>query len=430
MRSKVRSKGKTKGGGWLGVSIGNVPEETATRFDLVDEGVIVLDVVHASPADKAGLEEHDVIIAIDGVIVEGDVGQAVNLVKSHGPGEEVDVIVLRAGDRMPITVQLGSRAVLRMDEIELTDEGGPLAEVEERIKTRGKILRKGPGDTWVVEDLGDLQKLKDLPKHIEMFMPKSGSRSVRVQVTGDDEDRTMTKTVTRIEDGGTKIMIAGKSGGPIKVTRIDEDGEKSKVEYDDEDELRADDDEAFELWADVGESTIVLDLEGFEIPEIVIPTLDIEIPEIDIPDIDIEIPEFAFEFDSDEWEEATEDWKSHLEESLSEARESYELAMEEFNGAMEQWRESKKLPKDFKLKHWPPMAWPKYRSGKSPQFLHGEFFGKPKHTFEVDTDGTIEVRIRKGDSELVQIYEDEDDLARRSPKLYKKYEKLMGLEKE
>jgi len=65
-----------------------------------------------------------------------------------------------------------------------------------------------------------------------------------------------------------------------------------------------------------------------------------------------------------------------------------------------------------------------------PSVMTLRHLGKPKHTFEVQTDGTIEVRIRKGDSELVQRFADEDDLAQRSPKLYKNYKKLMALENE
>ena len=56
--------------------------------------------------------------------------------------------------------------------------------------------------------------------------------------------------------------------------------------------------------------------------------------------------------------------------------------------------------------------------------------GKADHTFEVQVDGTIEVRLRKGDSELVQIFEDAGDLKHRSPKLYKKYKALSSVEKE
>ena len=57
-------------------------------------------------------------------------------------------------------------------------------------------------------------------------------------------------------------------------------------------------------------------------------------------------------------------------------------------------------------------------------------FGKPKHSFEVRADGTIAVSIRRGDSAMTQLFEDEDDLADRKPKLYEKYEKLMEVDEE
>jgi len=288
------------------------------------------------------------------------------------------------------------------------------------------MLRRGNHGEWIVEDLGDLKELKNLPNSIKMFLPKSGSRSTQVHITG--EEKVVTTKVMR--DGST-IMITGQSDGPITVTRTDRDDDKTTTTYvyDDEDELREADKEAYELWNEAGESAVVyLNLDAIEIPDIdiEIPEIDIEIPDIEIPDIDIEVPEFAFEFDSDKWEEATEEWKSHLEESLGEAMKSYERAMEEYKEVMEQWREGEGFPKGFKFKHWPPMAWPRDGRSESPLLTHELYLGKPEHTFEVDTDGTIEVRIRKGDSELVQIYKDEDDLARRSPKLYKKYMKLMG----
>lgn len=435
VKAKVRSKGKGKQGAWLGVSIARVPKALATQFDLEDEGVIVVNMVSESPADRAGFELHDVILSIGDDAVEGKVGKAIDLIKSHKPGDEVDVIVLRGGDKKPITVKLGSRAELKADKLELKFEGGPLAEVEERIKTRGKMLRRGKHGEWIVEDLGDLKELKNLPKSIKMFLPKSGSRSTQVHITG--EKKVVTTKVMR--DGST-IMITGQSDGPITVTRTDRNGDKTTTTYetyDDEDELREADKEAYELWNEAGESAVVyLNLDAIEIPDIdieipdidiKIPGIDIEIPDIEIPDIDIEVPEFTFEFDTDEWKEHTEEWKSHLEESLGEAKESYERAMEEFKEVMEQWRGGEGFPKDFKFKHWPPMAWPKDGRSELPWLLREGHPSKPKHTFEVDAAGTIEVRIRKGDSELVQIYEDEDDLARRSPKLYKKYIKLMGL---
>lgn len=58
--------------------------------------------------------------------------------------------------------------------------------------------------------------------------------------------------------------------------------------------------------------------------------------------------------------------------------------------------------------------------------MHFARIRKPKHTFEARPDGTIEGKIRKGDSELVQLYKNADNLARRNPELSAKYHDLMA----
>ncbi|MFW9870775.1 MAG: aldehyde ferredoxin oxidoreductase C-terminal domain-containing protein, partial [Candidatus Thorarchaeota archaeon] len=51
-----------------------------------------------------------------------------------------------------------------------------------------------------------------------------------------------------------------------------------------------------------------------------------------------------------------------------------------------------------------------WKAQKKDRFVEAKPLGKPRQTFEVETDGSIKVRIRKGDSELVQRYEDADDI--------------------
>jgi len=403
----VSRKGSGKERGWLGVSIGNVPDALAAQLDLEDRGIIVLDVIDDSPADHAGLRVHDVILSVERDVVEGDVGKAVDLIKSRKPGDEVNIIVIRDGREKTITVELGSRGEVK-DLLKWT----PDADIEERIKTRCKILRRGEDDEWIIENLGDLKALKELPKHIRMLIPESGSRSTKILVKGDKK-----KITTKVERDGTVIALTQEGDGPITVKRVDEDGNESEQTYADEDELREADEEAYELWEDVGDSvTLHLDIDAIEIPEIIIPH--------------IEIPGFEFKFDADEWKEHAEEWKSHLDESLREGKEHYERAMEEFREAMEQWREGEGFPDDFKFGPWMPMLLEKEGRGDWPTFMGLRHLREPKHTFEVQEDGAIEVRIRRGGSELVQRFADEDDLAQRSPKLYKKYEKLMALEDE
>ena len=107
-----------------------------------------------------------------------------------------------------------------------------------------------------------------------------------------------------------------------------------------------------------------------------------------------------------------EEWQAKLEESLAQAKDASQRTTEELHNTMNTMaRKMEELHNSF------------------PQSFAFQV-GKPKHTFEARADGSIEVRIRKGDSELVQIFLNESDLAQRRPELYKKYETLKAADQE
>ena len=112
-----------------------------------------------------------------------------------------------------------------------------------------------------------------------------------------------------------------------------------------------------------------------------------------------------------------------MEEGFGEAHEAYEHSMEQFKVIMEKLHGEDGMPSLIELQ-----SLGKERFGPLALRLHG--LGKPRQSFEVRSDGTIEVHLRKGDSELVQLYDDEDDLADRNPKLFRKYQDLMSADPE
>jgi S1-C subfamily serine protease len=111
--------------GYLGVSTQELYPQLADRLGLdVDTGALVSEVVDDSPADDAGLSAGDRRIEFQGqtdIAVDGDVIVSVNgeelthtadladLISLLEPGTEVELGVLRDGDRDTVEVELGDR---------------------------------------------------------------------------------------------------------------------------------------------------------------------------------------------------------------------------------------------------------------------------------------------------------------------------------
>jgi serine protease Do len=91
---------------WLGVSIQDVSSDLASSLKIDENsGVVVADVVGDSPAGRAGVEEGDVILSLDGKPA-GSVAQFRNRVSRMTPGERVSVDVLRDGARKKFDIKL------------------------------------------------------------------------------------------------------------------------------------------------------------------------------------------------------------------------------------------------------------------------------------------------------------------------------------
>lgn len=92
---------------WMGVYIQNLDKERRKELGVKGrEGVLVIEVVPDSPADKAGLREDDVIIRLDGEEVR-EPDDLIDVVKGKKPGDKVKVEYLREGDRRQVEVTLG-----------------------------------------------------------------------------------------------------------------------------------------------------------------------------------------------------------------------------------------------------------------------------------------------------------------------------------
>ncbi len=95
---------------YLGVRVETVTPDLAKALGLkVDKGVLIVQVLENSPAQKAGLQENDVVIKFDGVSVTSN-SELVSLIRNHAPGDIVTIVVNRSGKEITFRVTLGSSA--------------------------------------------------------------------------------------------------------------------------------------------------------------------------------------------------------------------------------------------------------------------------------------------------------------------------------
>jgi putative serine protease PepD len=98
---------------FLGVStteVGNVPTADLETYGVgADSGAFVLSVTTKSAAEGAGLEIGDVIVEVDGLPVANptEVGEAVT---ARQPGDEIEIVFERDGERQTVTARLTTRA--------------------------------------------------------------------------------------------------------------------------------------------------------------------------------------------------------------------------------------------------------------------------------------------------------------------------------
>lgn len=97
---------------WLGVTLGSVTPETAAEFGLPDgvDGAVVLAVVPDSPADEAGMEIGDVVLAIEGERID-NADELVEDLRRRDVGEDVELEVFTDGEEDTIRVELERRPV-------------------------------------------------------------------------------------------------------------------------------------------------------------------------------------------------------------------------------------------------------------------------------------------------------------------------------
>ena len=117
--------GKVTDRGWLGVVVQGITPELARSFKLPEDqkGGLVADVKPNSPAERSGLLRGDVVVEFNGKMIKHS-SQLPGIVAATPPDKEIDVEIIRQGEKMTLKVVLGKRESMVKDIQPQQEESG------------------------------------------------------------------------------------------------------------------------------------------------------------------------------------------------------------------------------------------------------------------------------------------------------------------
>ncbi len=154
---QLREFGETRRG-WLGVRIQPVTDEIAESLGLDEAaGVLVSGIEKGGPADNGLLQAGDIIVGFNGTKVADD-RQLRRLVAESGVGKEIDLEILRKGERETVKVTLGrleeeSQPASDTQGEDTEEEGSPLASAQLLGMTIKELDEEGRSQFNLPEDV-------------------------------------------------------------------------------------------------------------------------------------------------------------------------------------------------------------------------------------------------------------------------------------
>jgi len=138
---------KPEPGGYLGVKAQEISDDLGQYFGVGEgDGVLVLEVMEDTPAERAGLKAGDVITKVDGEDVS-DPGELVGYMREREPGQKVDLTLKRNRETRRLYVDLDEAPDAMRIFIKQTGEPGemepPCMGAPGNVEVRREIMRPG-----------------------------------------------------------------------------------------------------------------------------------------------------------------------------------------------------------------------------------------------------------------------------------------------
>lgn len=397
---------------WLGIEVHPVPPPLAAHLATGEDGLIVGNIFKDGPADKAGLQRHDILLDINGRKVTSDIQDFMRYVRQLAPGDDVKLIVLRAGTKHEVAFQAGRRPA-RWEPKYPPEAGG------EPYDFRGRILRRGP-EGWIVDDLGPIPAPGELPKRLRMYADRLWEKPVSPPPPGEFPE------ARHVTPEGHVLVVQRKPDGKIEVKRYEQrNGEKSAEirVYADLKELENADRQAADLLRDAESHHLPANVQRFRDSSERFYREQIDRYQALLKDLDRR---------TEEYQKNLREWRNRFEQYARENR---------WEDRWNQWRDRffqgplEEMGPPASRPETPPCPMPQTtpeppdrtavppaepRPGK-PVLVPPP---PPNVRFETRPDGSVVVHIRHKDTEGSRSYPSEKALQEQAPKLYQQYQEL------
>jgi serine protease Do len=132
--------------GWIGLSLQEVPPPLAKNLNIkVGKGALVADVTKGGPAERAGIHKGDVIISLDGMIVES-ANELRNRIAGAKVGKKAEIGLLRKGEKITVQASVEAyRPTPRMAALELENRVGIEVKEVSILEARKRRLNSREG---------------------------------------------------------------------------------------------------------------------------------------------------------------------------------------------------------------------------------------------------------------------------------------------
>ena len=172
---------------WIGLNCAEVSPALRSQLKLKDgQGLLVVNAFDGSPAQKAGLKEHDVVVKA-GDIEIGDVGQLVDAVQKAGESE-IRIDIIREGQPQSVTVKAAERSA---------EQQGQYVYLPRQLGEHRLLLRTPQGVLTFIEPgvvvgpqnppPADLLVERSLPAGVSVTITRRAGKPATIHVEQDDK---------------------------------------------------------------------------------------------------------------------------------------------------------------------------------------------------------------------------------------------------